>query len=131
MSNFLHNNDDDDDEDNTKALAIPPVFSENSRAKKCWLSIFSPILTMFSKDFFLWVIKSWVLNNPVSNANILVEDNFENIVQNTYLYTDTCVYMRSQTLYNFIPISKNTKEEVFEKHCRKRRKLRYQHHLLY
>ena len=28
------------------------------KKEKCWLSAFSPVPTMFSKDFFLWVIKS-------------------------------------------------------------------------
>ena len=34
MSKFLHNdNDVDNDDDDTEAIAIPRVFSENSRAK--------------------------------------------------------------------------------------------------
>ena len=32
MSQFLHN-------DDAKAIAIPSVFSENSRAKKCWIQL--------------------------------------------------------------------------------------------
>ena len=34
MSRFLHENDNDDDTDDTKALAIPLVYAENSQAKQ-------------------------------------------------------------------------------------------------
>ena len=33
MSQFLQDNDEDDDKDDDRAIAIPWIFSENSRAK--------------------------------------------------------------------------------------------------
>ena len=34
MSKFLHDADDDDNNDDAKVIAMPRVYSENSRAKK-------------------------------------------------------------------------------------------------
>ena len=58
MSKFWHDN------DNTKATAMPWVFSENSRANtcwkrnKCWLPAFSPSPKMFSKALVLQVVQT-------------------------------------------------------------------------
>ena len=42
MSKFLHANDNNDENDDAKAIAIPQVFSENSRAKYAGNQHFHP-----------------------------------------------------------------------------------------